>query len=174
MPKRSHVDTLPAKVREQLEQLLLASGFSGYRELETWCKAQGIEISKSSLHRFGASFEERVKAIRVSTEQARAVVAASPDDDNALNEALIRLVQERVFSLLVEANTNELPAAVLAKVTKAIADVGRASVQQKKYQTEVRAKAQEAAEEITRAAAKGGLSDATVEQIRRRILGIAE
>lgn len=175
MPKRSKIETLPAKVREQLEKILVQSGFSGYRELETWCAEQGIKVSKSALQRFGANFEDRVKAIKVATDQARAVVDASPDDDNAMNDALIRLVQERVFALLVESNSGDLPASVLAKVTKSIADVGRASVQQKKFSIEFRDRILKKLDEKADEAVKGG--DKTkaelYREIREDIYGVA-
>lgn len=167
MPARSKVEQLPAKVRQQLEQALLASNFSGYVELEKWLAAQGIKVSKSALHRFGATFEGRVRAIKISTDQAKAVVEASPDDDNAMNEALIRLVQERVFSLLVESNVEQLPAKVLGQITKSIADVGRASVQQKKFNFEFRDRVVKSLADKAEAAERGG--DKTKAEIYREI-----
>lgn len=172
MGKRSTVYKLPPKVREQLEQILIESNFTGYTELRDWCLEQGFEISRSALNRFGQDFEAQVSAIKLSTDQARAIVAASPDDDNTVNDALIRLVQKDLFELLIELTPGERGKLNLPKIAKAIADLGRASVQQKKYAAEVRKRAQVAAEEIGKVATRGGLTDETVDLIKRRILQI--
>jgi Protein of unknown function (DUF3486) len=170
--RKSKVESLPQPDRKELEQELIASNFSKYHEHEARLADRGIKVGKSSIQRFGINFQNRVKAIRTATEQAKAVVNASPDDDNAMNDALIRLVQERVFSLLVEANVENLPAKVLAQITKAIADVGRASVQQKKYMGEVRAKLQLAADDVENAAKNSGVSDEFAEFVIKRIMGV--
>lgn len=172
MGKRSTVYKLPPKVREQLEQILIESNFTGYTELREWCLEQGFDISRSALNRFGQDFEAQVSAIKLSTDQARAIVAASPDDDNTVNDALIRLVQKDLFELLIELTPGERGKLNLPKIAKAIADLGRASVQQKKYAAEVRKRAQAAADEIGKVATRGGLTDETVDLIKRRILQI--
>jgi len=93
------------------------------------------------LHRYGQGFEERLAALKMASEQARAVVTAAPDEEGAVNEALMRLVQEHLFKLLMsEGDQIDLP-----KVARAVAELGRASVVQKKWQTEVRGKAEAAA-----------------------------
>lgn len=175
MGKRSKVLTLPAEVKTWLDATLVENNFSGYEIIAAELKARGFEISKSSLHRYGEPFENRLQALRVATEQAKAVTEASPDDDNAMNDALIRLVQEKVFSVLVETNVGGeegLTVKQLGQVSKAIADVGRASVQQKKFQQMVRQRADAAAESVSELAKQGGASAETIERIKREILGI--
>lgn len=175
MPKASKVLKLPAAVKAWLDQALVENNFTGYEAISAELKARGFAITKSSLHRYGQPFESRLAAVRLATDQATAVVAASPDDDNAMNDALIRLVQEKVFTVLVETSVGGdegLSVKQLGQITKAIADVGRASVQQKKYQGEVRARAQTAAETASEIAKQGGASHETIERIKREILGI--
>jgi hypothetical protein len=142
MPKRSKVDTLPPQLKAWLDAELVKRGFADYVELAADLKAKGADLSKSSLHRYGSKFEERMAQLKVSTEQARAVVAASPDDEGAMNEALIRLTQDKLFGVLVELDVD--PQSVnLSKLTKSIADLARSSITQKKWQIEVRTKAAE-------------------------------
>lgn len=132
-------------------------------------KARGYAISKSALHRYGQAFETRLSALKMASEQARAVVAAAPDEEGAVNEALMRLVQEHLFKLLMaEEGEFDLP-----KVARAVAELGRATVTQKKWQAEVRARAEAAAAAVEKIAKKGGLSAESVDQLRREILGIA-
>lgn len=142
MPKRSKVDALPKALKEWLDAELVKRGFADYEQLAADLQAQGAEVSKSSLHRYGSKFEERMAQLKVSTEQARAVVAASPDDEGAMNEALIRLTQDKLFQVLVDLEVDPESIA-LPKLTKSIADLARSSISQKKWQIEVRTKAAE-------------------------------
>lgn len=169
MPPRSKVGQLPAEVKAWLDQALAENNFSDYEALSVELAGRGFAISKSALHRYGQNFEERLSALKVASEQARAVVAAAPDEEGAVNEALMRLVQEHLFKLLMsEGGKFDLP-----KVAKAVAELGRASVVQKKWQSEVRSKAEAAAAQVEKIARKGGLNADTVAEIRREILGVA-
>lgn len=169
MPPRSKVAGMPAEIKEWLDRALAENNFSDYELLAEELKARGYAISKSALHRYGQAFETRLSALKMASEQARAVVAAAPDEEGAVNEALMRLVQEHLFKLLMaEEGKFDLP-----KVARAVAELGRATVTQKKWQAEVRARAEAAAAAVEKIAKKGGLSAESVDQLRREILGIA-
>lgn len=169
MPPRSKVAGLPVEVKAWLDQALAENNFSDYEALSEELASQGFAISKSALHRYGQDFESKLSALKVASEQAKAVVAAAPDEEGAVNEALMRLVQEHLFKLLLsDEGKMDLP-----KVAKAVAELGRASVVQKKWQAEVRTKAEAAASQVEKIARKGGLDAATVAEIRREILGVA-
>lgn len=160
---------MPAEIKEWLDWALAENNFSDYELLAEELKARGYAISKSALHRYGQAFETRLSALKMASEQARAVVAAAPDEEGAVNEALMRLVQEHLFKLLMaEEGEFDLP-----KVARAVAELGRATVTQKKWQAEVRARAEAAAAAVEKIAKKGGLSAESVDQLRREILGIA-
>lgn len=169
MPPRSKVAGLPAQVKAWLDQALVESNFSGYEALSAELEARGYQIGKSALHRYGSEFEDKLAALKLSSEQAKAVVQAAPDDEGAVNEALMRLVQEHLFKLLMaEGGKMDLP-----KVAKAVAELGRASVVQSKWKAEVRSRAEATASEVEKIAKKGGLNAETVAEIRREILGVA-
>ncbi|WP_064116755.1 DUF3486 family protein [Pseudomonas fluorescens] len=169
MPPRSKVASLPKAVKAWLDKALAENSFSEYESLAAELSVQGFSISKSALHRYGQDFESKLSALKVASEQARAVVAAAPDEEGAVNEALMRLVQEHLFKLLM---TDDKPFD-LAKVAKAVAELGKASIAQKKWQAEYREKAEAAASRVEKIAKKGGLNQATVDEIRREILGVA-
>lgn len=170
MPPRSKVARLPASVKKWLDNALIEEGFGNYELLSKELEARGHVISKSTLHTYGQDFSARLSALKMASEQARAVVAAAPDEEGAVNEALMRLVQEHLFKLLVaEGGDFDLP-----KVARAVAELGKASVVQKKWQAEVRAKLESAAQKVEAIAKKGGLNSDTINTIRREILGVAE
>lgn len=172
MPPRSKVKSLPGNVKTWLDQALAENNFSDYEALSAELAERGFAISKSALHRYGQGFEERLSALKMASEQAKAIVSAAPDDEGAVNEALLRLVQERLFKLLMDTEGKvDLP-----KMAKAAAELGRASVVQKKWAAEVevrRAALQEAAAVAEGAMASQGMSKEAIDTIKRDILGIA-
>lgn len=164
--RRSAVSQLPEAVRCELEQKLISNSFSKYTELAAWLNENGYEVSRSSVHRYGSQFESRIEAIRLSTEQAEALVAASPDDAGAVADASLRLAQERLFQVLLAAESGDLKE--LATAARALAETARAG-------TTIRQERRKAIQEAVKAAGnegrKRGLSADTVAAIRRAIEG---
>ncbi|PHR68491.1 DUF3486 family protein [Alcanivorax sp.] len=166
MPQVSKVQRLNEDDKSWLDQELVKRGFSGYQELEELCQNRGIDISSSALHRYGSSFRERLDQVKLITEQARAVVAEAPDDEGAVNEALMRLVQERLFAVIRDA---QIPTEGidLPKLAKAIADLGRASVSQKRLAAEARKELlEEQRKKLDALDSKGGVTAETKQAIR--------
>lgn len=180
MGYQSTVSALPDAVRGALDKQLVTRNFTGYQALEDWLRAEGYEISKSAIHRYGQKIERRMAAIKASTEAAKFITEAAGDDQDARSEAVIALVQTEMFDSIIaiqEADDEELSAedrlGLMSKAAKNIATLTRASLAQKEYKTKVQAKAAEAAEKVAKLAKKGGMSAATVDEIKRSILGIA-
>lgn len=169
MAPRSKIAKLPEPVKAWLDKALADSGFADYELLSGELKARGFEISKSALHRYGQEFEDKLAAIRIATEQARAITDAIPDDAGAMNDALIRLVQQKAFDVLVKMEEG----ASIKDIGLMVARLSNATVKQKQWQAEVREKASAAADAVEAIAKKGGLSAEALETIRRGILGIA-
>jgi len=171
MPQRSKIITLPEEVLGELNQKLLAGKFCDYSALAEWLQSKGFDISRSSLHRYGQNFEERLAAITMATEQAKAVSEAAKDDEGCMNESLIRLVQTKAFEALVESGD----AYNLPKMGVMIAKLSKASVDQKKWMAETRKKAAAALkniEEKTATSGKKSLDPETLRIIREEIYGI--
>jgi hypothetical protein len=172
MPSRSKVALLPDDIRDELNARLINAGFSGYQALAEWLADQGFEIGKSSLHRYGQDFEEKLAALRVATQQAQAVAETVGDDENALGDSLVRLAQEKLFSLLLKVDQIDVENLDLPKMARAIADLNRSAVQQKKWQLDLRKEVAEVAQAVTSEVKERGLGDQFAEQIRAKILGI--
>lgn len=174
MPVRSKIISLPDEVRAELDNRLITTGFSGYSALESWLADLGYEISRSAVHRYAQGFESKVAAIKVATEQAKAIATAVGDDEGAMNEALIRLVQQQAFDVLVNMQTEdpELYAKMFPKMGVMVARLSRAAVGQKKWQAEARQKANRAVENIEQKARKKSLDPETLKLIKEEIYGI--
>lgn len=178
MGPRSKISGLPMAVKAWLENALVEGNFSGYEMLEAELKQLGFAIGKSAIHRHGQNMERRLAAVRASTDAARMIAEAAPDDADQRSAAVISLVQTDIFNVLISLQEVEdaEPAErlkVMGNAARAIADLSRASVRQKKWQAEVRDKASAAADAVEAIAKKGGLSTEALDTIRKGILGIA-
>jgi len=171
MARRSRVIGLPKAVKEWLDNALIEGNFSDYELLSSGLKEKGFDISKSSLHRYGSQFETRMAALKLATEQAEAIAKAVPDDENALSDALLRVVQEKVFSMLMNLEDEKVSFAKLATIATEIAF---ASTNVKEFRSKVKEKAKAAAAKVDSLVKNSGLTGDAIEEIRRSILGISE
>jgi len=169
---RSSVELLPDEVRQELETRLIQGGFSGYVELAEWLNEQGFEISKSSVHRYGKKFEDKLRALKVATDQAKAIAEASEDDAGAMNDAIIRLVQTKTFELLVELNADDK---ALPRIGQMVAKLAQAAVRQKRWAKEMEGKVikqtqENAARAVEKEAKRQGTSAKTIDALRAAIM----
>ncbi|MBF0340226.1 MAG: DUF3486 family protein [Magnetococcales bacterium] len=171
MPQRSRVLELPKEVKAWLDDALIDGNFSGYQSLEEVLREKGFAISRSALHRYGQEFERRLSALKIASEQARAIADAVPDDEGAMSDALIRLFQEKAFQVLLNMETD--PKISFSGLGQAIAQVSGTSTTLKRWQAEVRVRAQAAVSNVEAIARQGGLSAEAAASIRQTILGIA-
>jgi len=161
MPPKSKIYALPEAVRAWLDETLASNGGQQFRALEEQLSARGFKISDSALQRYHAGdLEPRLKALKLATESARTVAAAMGENDGTMLEALTGLCQERLFSLLMEVDPDNIDGGELSKLTRAISNLAKASINVKKYVSEARAKAiQEAVGAVKSATSKAPIGD---------------
>ena len=175
MARRSKVDTLPPALKAELERLLADRAHGGYEALAAWLKEQGYEISRSSLHRYDTRVQAVMSRIKASTEAARLLAQAAPDEADEHSAAVLRIVQSALFDALTrvaEASEETDPAEqvkVLSQAARAIAEASRASIGQKKWADEVREKL----DQLERVASKAGkrLDAETLKAVREGLYG---
>lgn len=198
MTAPSNPTRLSRQLRKALEARIAAGGFASVRAFTDWLRRHGYRIGRADLPRDpdapaadavrvsaapGAddapTLERKLEAVRRATAQARAFLAAAPDDEAAVSDALIRLVQQIDFDILVQldaAGAGEVDPRALADITRSVATLARASVQQKRWIAETRAKleAQVAAAgaQVADVMRQGGLSDDAARHIRNALLDI--
>lgn len=173
MARRSKISKLPAEVKSWLDRALSENGFADYELLAEELKGRGFDISKSAVHRYGQEFEDRLLAIKIATEQARAITEATPDNEGAMNDALISMVQQKAFDVLLKMQEG----APLKEIGLMVARLSNATIKQKQWRVEMQEKIRieeraRAAQAATAAAKAGGASVETIARIREA-LGIA-
>ncbi|MBS0212321.1 MAG: DUF3486 family protein [Proteobacteria bacterium] len=179
MPRRSKIDRLPAAARRKLEARIIAAGFGDYVEHARWLRDElGHDIGKSAVGEYGGKLERRLAAIKASTEAAKLITAAAPDEADERSNAIISLVQTEIFESLLalqEAAEEADPATrvdILGNAAKSIAALSRASVARNKWAAEVRGKLDAARDEIRKLATGAGMSADTMAAIDARLQGV--
>lgn len=179
MAPRSKVHTLPPQLKEWLDNELIARGFGDYVQLAADLKARGAEVSKSALQRYGSPFERSLAKVKMASEQARALVDAAPDDEDKLGSAVVRVTQQKILNLLMDIDIDAEDVDI-NKLFKNAAEIGKASVTQKKFSLAVRKEIEEAArkkaledaaQQASETGRQHGLSAAGVDALRTAIMG---
>ena len=178
MPNISVFDGLSPDEIVKIEAEIANRNFRGYSDLSDWCKSHGWQIERGALWNRGSKLKKQLQNVKNATQVAKMYVDVSADDAGALSEATLSLVQSGLFEVLSsmqEADETDDPAErmkLFSVAARAAADVGRASISQKKWRIEVRTKLQAAAREAEPIAKKAGLSDTDWAAIRAKFLGV--
>jgi UDP:flavonoid glycosyltransferase YjiC (YdhE family) len=173
MPPRSKVLSLPEEDRKWLDAALVAGHFQDYRALAEELQRRGYEISHAAVWRYGTEFERSLGAVKLATEQARAIAEAAGDDEGALNDAVIRLIQTKSFEVLTKLATEDIDESFVDLGTM-LSRLGKVAIDQKKWAATARekiAKKLEALEEQGKQG-KGSIDPETVRRVREEIYGL--
>lgn len=179
MPPRSKIQTqLPDELRKALERKLVDNGFADYKGLESWLAEQGYSISHAAIHRHGQELEQRLAMIKASTEAAEMITEAAPDAQDSRSAAVMSLVQTELFNVLLNlqaattAEDMQNRVKMLSEAAKSIAQLSRASVNQKQWAEEIRQRErQQAAKEVSAALKSNGISEKVEQSIRNILIG---
>jgi hypothetical protein len=176
MAPRSKATILLAELHAELDRRLVDRSFADYSQLAKWLREQGYAISPRGLPGRNQRFEQRLEQIKLATDQARMIVQVAPDDSNQINEALQRLIQQRLFEILIAVEAKDVKHLNLGALARTVADLGRAWVTQKKWIEETRAKLAQkvtaADARVSEVARSAGLTPETEDRIRRALLEI--
>lgn len=178
MPPPSKIDQLSEEVRRELEERIIAAGFGDYVEHARWLREEkGQQIGKSTVGAYGQKLERRLAAIKTSTEAAKLIVQAAPDDADDLGSSVIRMIQHEAFESMIalqDAADEADPAKridILGKAAKNFATLTRASVARNKWAVELRDKALlDAANRVESAALERGLTGEDAKFWREQVL----
>jgi hypothetical protein len=183
---KSKLDYLPGPVKTEMEQRLRDGLFGSYDEISKWLSTKGIDVGRSSVARYHRKFERDLEAVRRATEQARAVCQFSPEDDVAVQGALIRLVQTELFKVLIsvkraktKARNDKEPTSDTLNIhvmARTVTNLAKVAIGQSDWAQAVRAKVQKGVDStkaaIDKAQADGGLTPAAAEAIREALYGV--
>lgn len=173
MPPKSKVYALPKAIQAWLDETLANNGGQQFDALAQELERKGFKISDSALQRYHANdLNPRLEKLRMATQMAQTVAAAAGDAGTML-KAVTRLAQERIFSILNEADDKDLDAVVLSKLTRAVSDLVKATINVDGFVTDARKAAlDDATAAAKKVATKAGASPEFLQLLEEEFLGI--
>ncbi|MDP2826352.1 MAG: DUF3486 family protein [Sulfuritalea sp.] len=94
--RASTIDRLPAAVRREIDQRLIASSYSGYSELEAELRARGHhKVSKSGLHRYRQALKRLVQLGNAAEQLRLAGIDAALADELTGKSTLVVIIDRR-------------------------------------------------------------------------------
>ncbi|HUA32109.1 MAG TPA: phage protein Gp27 family protein [Candidatus Binataceae bacterium] len=188
-PKASasfRVPHIPKELKAELDRRIRDSDFHSYKDLANWLRRNGYQMREESIRRYKHRFDRKLEAVRLATEQAKAICEQFDGDDVSMQEALMRLVQTEMFNLLTSLNEKKLrpsspdnharkSAPDSMALARTVATIAKASIAHQDWAQRMKkrvAERVEAATEKVDAAKQDGLSEAAAEKIRNALMDI--
>jgi hypothetical protein len=169
-PKTWKIKRMPRDLKDQLDTLLNEGRMHTSRQLKKWLDANGFEISQRAIDDYRHNFERQLDSVRLATEQARIICEQFKDDDVQMQGALMRLVQTRLFEILVVAKQSEtskrlrtsptVAAVNVAALARCVSGLVKAETEHKKYADHARAGVAAVQKKVEEAQTKGLTPDA--------------
>jgi len=183
LPARTwKIKWMPKDLKQRLDKLLNSGKVHTSVELKKWLGDNGFEISNRCIDDYRHKFERQLDSVRLATAQAREVCKQFENDDEQMQTALMRLVQTRLFEILVVANEKEtsrkkrtlaptVAAVNVAALARCASGLVKAETEHRKLVEHTRAGVAEAEKKVEEARAKG-LSKDAAQQIKAVLMEI--
>ena len=180
-PKSWKIRRMPRDLKQQLDAMLTEGIMHTSLQLQKWLADNEFEISRRGIDDYRHNFERQLDSVRLASEQARIVCEQFKGDDAQMQAALMRLVQTRLFEILVVAKQKETSQRKRTSPTVAAVNVGalarcvsglvKAETEHQKWAERARANVAEAEKKVDEAQAKG-LSKDAAQQIKAVLMEI--
>jgi ribosomal protein L18E len=167
-PRGRMARELPKEIISQVNDLMTDG--ATYDEVAAWLNQRGYDISRSAVGRYGQKFFEFRQQALHFRDQADALRGA-PGEALTIDEVITQAIQQQIMAKLMDGTLDVTEA---PKLLGELARLQGAAINREKLKQDFMERAKTAAESVEKIAKTGGLSDDTVQEIRARILGVAE
>ncbi|MES9873140.1 MAG: phage protein Gp27 family protein [Candidatus Sedimenticola sp. 6PFRAG7] len=157
----SSVETLPAEVKAWLDQELVRLGFRNYTDLTKALTAQGYQISRSAIGRYGKSLKTRTKQYKEKAAVIRSLGDVFGDDAPAIMQGAMGSALTAVMDAIQEGEYSA-GKETLSKLVSVLPKLGQGfrNAERHKIEQETRRKTvEEAANQVEEVARAQGLDD---------------
>lgn len=180
MPPRGFASKLPQELRQELDRQIV-DGRLSVDEIWSWLQDRGVEVGRSSVHRHMQSVEEVAAEMREAREAATAIVGQLGPDaaEGKLGQLLIEMVQNIAFRIardrLTDPDGPGLDMEGLMFFASTIQKLVSAQKTDADRILKIRQEtAKSAAAQAEKAMKSRGMSQDTIDFIRKAVLGAAE
>ncbi len=192
MARASSIDRLAPELRQRLHELLDRPGVTQQQIADALNAEAGETVtSKSAVNRYAVHMRKFAERNRAATQAVKAYLAhCGAEGQQELSEVLVHQLRTIAFDAVAmmqnlhdqaenddpsdQAETAERMGKLLAQAARSLRDIEMAADRSIERRRKLKAEiAQEAAEAGVAEARAAGISDATIDAIRKRILGVA-
>ena len=166
----SLTDNLPSEIMAQVNRLLIEPSTT-YDDVKAFLNERGFDISRSAIGRYGKDFFASFQQQKIIEEQAKALVTEADENGLILEEAAAKVFSRQILEGIMSGSLD------IEKMPRIISDFAKlqsSSIQRERLKSDYAKKVQKAADSVVDEVQKLGLTEAGVERIKRKILGIAE
>ena len=105
--KHSIIDGFPADLKDAVDEMI-KSDFT-YREIVSYIKNQGFEISQSSVQRYASSLNATLQSIRMTQENFRAIMDETEKYPNLdATDGILRLLSGQIFNAINDLDSEKI------------------------------------------------------------------
>lgn len=162
-------DELPVEIREQVNRLLVEGGAT-YDEIKTFLDERGFDISRSAIGRYGKGFMATYQRLRIIEDKSRTLVSEA-GDGLVLEETAAKMFASQIIEAQL---AGEIDMKTLVKLIGGFAALQSSSVQRERIKKDVQKKVEKTADDVEKVVKAAGISEDTINEIRRRVMGIIE
>lgn len=137
--RRRHpkVEDFPPEIVSEINDTIVNKrpGRKTYKEMEDWLKADGYDISDSSLQRYGKNFLAKLERIKTACEQAKTILETSSGLKTDMAEATSTVAFQLLMEVLINTDAEKVDNTTLNAI-KALAMLERSTVSREKLKLE--------------------------------------
>jgi hypothetical protein len=163
--RRGKIDRLPARVKEEVNDMLLDPTVR-YEDIRNFLKTEGHDVSTTSVCRYGRRFMEEVRKMRVAEEQARALIGRAGGDAFLIEEAASRLFLQKMLKLLMDPGFDITES---SRLVSSFTRLQSSILRRERVKADL---AEKTAEAVKQTEEPPGFSDYAEVEMRQRILGL--
>ncbi len=148
MARRRHskIDGLPQEIIAAVNDAIVNKRKT-YKQIEAWLRADGYEVSESSVQRYGQNFLAKLERISTAREQAKAIIETSNGLKTEMGEATSTVAFQLLMDMLINTDSDKVDKNTLNAI-KTLASLERSSVGREKLKLSYDKGVNEAAERI--------------------------
>lgn len=128
--KHSKIDQLPQEIVSAVNDAIVNKRKT-YKEIEQWLRADGYDVSKSSVARYGQAFLTKLERISTAREQAKAIIETSSGLKTEMGEATSTVAFQLLMDMLINTDADKVGKDTLNAI-KTLAALERSSVSREK------------------------------------------
>ena len=103
MPRPMTINTAPEHIRNELNERLRANAYSGMIELSEWLQSQGVQASKSAVHRYSSDLKAKDRASDILVKAVKGSESESNETLDLMMElATLRMREHKILTRLEE------------------------------------------------------------------------